>query len=179
MKKILLFVTILLIVSIEPTKANNQKSSIVLNLKNPGDSTRLAELDRYWVKLAKTVQEGDFEGYKALYHADAVVVFASGKNKTSVPISKALSSWEKGFNDTKEGKQHDKVEFRFSQRIGNETTAHETGIFLFTSMDSNGKVKAKYITHFEMLLIKGENGWIGLMEYQKSDGTQEEWDALE
>ncbi len=179
MKKILFLLTIILIISIEPSKANNQKFSTLASLETTEDSTRLAELDRYWANLTRTVQEGDFEGYKALYHSDAVVVFASRENKTSVPIVKALAGWEKGFNDTKEGKQKDKVEFRFSQRIGNETTAHETGIFVFTSIDSDGKVKAKYIIHFEMLLIKGDNGWYALMEYQKSEASQEEWDALE
>ena len=70
------------------------------------------------------------------------------------------------------------VEFRFSQRIGNETTAHDTGIFVYTSADKNGKITGKYITHFEMLLVKRNNTWLAMMEYQKSDGTQEEWEAL-
>lgn len=70
------------------------------------------------------------------------------------------------------------VEFRFSQRIGNETTAHETGIFIFTSMDNHGEIKGKHIIHFEMLLIKKELDWHAIMEYQKSEATQEEWDAL-
>ncbi len=177
MEKLLLFLMILLIVDIEPSNANNPTRSLN-NLKLPEDSTRLVELDRYWAKLSKTVQEGDFEGYEALYHNDAVVVFTSGKNKISEPIAKALASWKKGFNDTKEGKQNDKVEFRFSQRIGSETTAHETGIFFFTSFDSNNKVKAKSFTHFEVLLIKRDNEWYALMEYQKSEASQEEWDAL-
>lgn len=133
----------------------------------------MVELDRYWAKLSKTVQEGDFEGYKALYHNDAVVVFTSGKNKISEPIAKALAyHGKKALINTKEGKQNDKVEFRFSQRIGSETTAHETGIFFFTSFDSNNKVKAKSFTHFEVLLIKRDNEWYALMEYQKSEASK-------
>ena len=178
MKKILFFITTILFVSVGSTKASNPEYRTLIEMESPADSTRLAELDQYWAKLAKTVQEGDFEGYKALYHKDAIVVFASGKNKISMPIEKALSAWKKGFADTKEGKQIDKVEFRFSQRIGDETTAHETGIFIFSSTDNNGKVKGKYIIHFEMLLEKKENEWDALMEYQKSEATQEEWDAL-
>ncbi len=178
MEKTLFFISVILLISIGSTKASNPKHKTLIKMESPADSIRLAELDQYWAKLAQTVQEGDYEGYKALYHSDAIVVFASGKNKTSVPIEKALAAWKKGFHDTKEGKQNDKAEFRFSQRIGNETTAHETGIFIFTSKDGNGKIKAKYITHFEMLLIKGDHGWYALMEYQKSDASQEEWDAL-
>lgn len=178
MKKILFFITTILLVSIGSTKASNPEHRTLIEMESPADSTRLAELDQFWLKLAKTVQEGNFEGYKALYHKDAIVVFASGNNKTSMPIGKALSAWKKGFADTKEGNQIDKVAFRFSQRIGDETTAHETGIFIFSSVDNTGKVKGKYIIHFEMLFEKKENEWYALMEYQKSEGTQEEWDAL-
>lgn len=178
MKKTLFFITTVLLVSIGSTKASNPEHRTLIEMESPTDSTRLAELDYYWTKLSQTVQEGDFEGYKALYHNDAIIVFAGGENKASMPIERALSAWEKGFADTKEGKQKDKVEFRFSQRIGDETTAHETGIFIFSSTENNGKVKGKYIIHFEMLLVKKENEWIALMEYQKSEASQEEWDAL-
>ena len=142
------------------------------------DTTSLVELDLYWNELSRTVQEGDFEGYGALYHPDAVIIFATGNNKTSVNISEALAGWKKGFNDTKAGKQNDMVEFRFSQRIANDANAHETGMFHFTSSDTNGVLKGESFIHFEMLLVKKDQNWLGLMEYQKSKGTKEEWDAL-
>ena len=41
------------------------------------DSTRLVELDRYWDAYVQAVKEGDFEGLKALYHNDAVLVKAA------------------------------------------------------------------------------------------------------
>jgi hypothetical protein len=37
------------------------------------------------------------------------------------------------------GKVKATVEFRFSQRLGDETTAHETGIFLYTTTDAQGR----------------------------------------
>lgn len=168
MKKFLLSLIILFTTGINTTKANTP----------PQDSLRLAELDHFWTELSRTVKEGDFEGYKAAYHEDAVVVFATGEKKTSVPIAKALANWKKGFVDTKNGKRQDKVEFRFSQRIGDKTTAHETGIFVFTSADNQGNVTATYIINFEMLLIKRDNTWYAIMEHQKSATTQKEWEAL-
>lgn len=178
MKKTLLLFVVLLITTIETTHAFTLKNSTPLNIEINKDSLRLAELDRYWEALAKTVREGDFEGYGAAYHEDAVVVFASGKNKVSVPLSKALASWKQGFIDTKNGKNISNVEFRFSQRIGDDTTAHETGIFIYTTSESDGKNKVQYRTHFEMLLVKRDGKWFGVMEYQKSDATEEEWEAM-
>lgn len=167
MKKILFLAILLFVITFQTTESQTLK-----------EIKRLAELDVYWENLSRTVKEGDFEGYKATYHKDAVVIFASGKNKSSMPISKALAGWKKGFDETKTGNRKDSAEFRFSQRIGDETSAHETGIFIFTSIDKNGKVTAKYITHFEMLLVKRNGKWLGVMEYQKSDATQKEWEAL-
>jgi serine-type D-Ala-D-Ala carboxypeptidase/endopeptidase len=154
----------------EPTKATSQSAT---------DLARIAEIDRsYWAEISRTVKEGDFEGYKATCHENAVLVSTSGKNKNSVPMTAALARWKQGFLDTKQGKQLDNVRFRFSQRIGDETTAHETGIFYFTSHDSTGKLIAESYTHLEALLVKRGDKWLCLMEYQKAKATREEWDAL-
>lgn len=171
MKTILFCTLIILIASMGTTTANTQ-------IEPPKDSARLAELDQYWTELSRTVREGDFEGYAATYHEDAVVIFAAGTNKTSLPIATALAGWKQGFQDTKAGKVNSDVSFRFSQRIGSETTAHETGIFFYTSGDATGENTSSHITHFEMLFVKRDGAWIGLMEYQKSDATEDEWEAL-
>ena len=55
------------------------------------------------------------------------------------------------------------------------------GIFIYTTSNNNGENKIQYITHFEDASLKAWNAkWLGvsLMEYQKSDATQKEWEAL-
>lgn len=69
------------------------------------------------------------------------------------------------------------VEFKFSQRLGDETTAHETGIFLYTATGPDGKETRDYI-HFEALLLKRDGRWKIVMEYQKSVATRAEFEAL-
>ena len=139
-------------------------------------SDRISELDAYWNELARTVREGDFDGYSAAYHDDAVVIFAMGKNKTSIAISEALAGWKQGFIDTKNGKVKSDVKFRFSQRLGNNNTAHETGIFNYSS--KGGDTNVDIYIHFEMLFVKKNGKWLGVMEYQKSYATKDEWNAL-
>lgn len=177
-KPFLIFLVLVALICFESLEAINIGSKLPLDIKSQQDSTRLIELDLYWTKIAKAVKNGDFKGFKKLYHRDAIVVFTYGENEVSKSIADVLIGWKKGFNDTKEGKQNDEVEFRFSQRVGNETTAHETGIFIFTSKNRNGDIKTKFIMHFEALLLKKNKRWLTLMEYQKSKATQEEWDAL-
>lgn len=134
----------------------------------------VAELDAYWNELSRTVEEGDFEGYAALYHSDAVLVNLGGE--TSYPIAEALAGWEQGFADTREGGARAGVAFRFTQRLQDETTAHETGIFRYTFIPEGGEETVSLV-HFEALLVKKDGRWVTVMEYQKQSATEAEWDA--
>ena len=125
-----------LIVEVEPGEITAVNRPVTAT-----DSLRIIEIDKqYWAEISRTVREGDFEGYKATCHENAVLVTTAGKNKRSEPMTTSLARWKQGFLDTKQGKQMDNVQFRFSQRVGGETTAHETGIFYFSSHDSKGKL---------------------------------------
>ena len=139
------------------------------------DDTRLDELDAYWAGVSRAVKAGDFEAYKATCHQEGVLV--SGSRGNSQPLSKALARWKSEFEATKSGKMKASVEFRFSQRIGDSTTAHESGIFRYSTVDSEGKSLDEYI-HFEALLTKKDGRWTILMEYQKSKAEPTEWLAL-
>ena len=138
------------------------------------ETARLAQLDKFWSEVQAAVQKGDYERYKATCHPSGVLV--SGAKKTSYPLSKALAGWKQGFLDTRSGKMKAGAEFRFSQRLGDETTAHETGIFHYWTVDADG-VRNDHYVHFEALLVK-EHGWQTLMEYQKGPASDEEWEKL-
>lgn len=131
-------------------------------------------LDAYWAEVSRTVEEGDFDGYGRLYHPDAVLVSAAGQ--TSYPIQQALAGWESGFVDTREGRSDASVSFRFTQRLNDESTAHETGIFRYTLKPENGE-ETSAMVHFQGLLVHRDGRWLMLMEYQQQPATQAEWDA--
>ena len=133
-----------------------------------------AELDAYWAELSRTVEEGDFEGYAATYHPDAVLVNLGGGN--SYPISAALDGWKQGFLDTAAGKMTAGVEFRFTDRLFGDGTAHETGIFRYVARPEGGAEQVAML-HFEALLVKKGDRWLMVMEYQKDAATEEEWAA--
>jgi len=114
--------------------------------------------------VTRGVGEGDFAAYEAGCHPEGVLV--SGIRKSSTPLSAALARWKKEFTATKAGEMKVSVVFRFSKRLGDETTAHETGIFLYSSTGPDGKRSEEYI-HFEVLLVRKDRHWKTLMEYQK------------
>jgi len=148
--------------------------SALQTVSGADETTRLAQLDKFWSEVRAAVQNGDYERYKTTCHPSGVLV--SGAKKASYPLSKALAGWKQGFLDTKSGKMKASVEFRFSQRLGDETTAHETGIFHYWTVDANG-IRNDHYVHFEALLVK-ENGWQTMMEYQKDPASENEWEKL-
>ena len=139
------------------------------------EKIRLKQLDAYWAEVSRAVTSGDFAAYEATCHPDGVLV--SGSKKTSSPLADALKRWKKEFDATKNGEMKASVEFKFSQRFGDATTAHETGIFLYSATGPDGKMVHDYI-HFEALLLKRDGRWKITMEYQKSKATAAEFEAL-
>ena len=136
--------------------------------------TVLPELDAFWAELSRTVAEGDFEGYSLAYHEDAVLV--SDFSSNSYPISQALDGWESGFIDVREGRAEAGVEFKFTQRLYDASTAHETGIFHYWTVNAQGQRIDQYV-HFEALLVK-RDGWKMVMEYQKAPASEEDWNEI-
>ena len=157
MKSTMIRLTILCLILFFPSVVESQVST---------------ELDDYWAEISRTVEEGDFEGYSRLYHPDAVLV--SLGSVTSYPIARALEGWEQGFLDTRAGRVQASVAFRFTQRLHDETTAHETGIFRYTVEPEDGS-QTVVMVNFEGLLVRKDGAWLMLMEYQKHPATEEDW----
>ena len=139
------------------------------------ETARLKQLDAYWMEVSRAVSAGDFAAYEATCHTEGVLV--SGSKKSSSPLADALKRWKKDFDATRSGGMKASVTFRFSQRLGDASTAHETGMFLYSAVGADGKEIQEYI-HFEGLLVKRDGRWKILMEYQKSKGTRAEFEAL-
>ena len=133
-----------------------------------------AELDAFWAGAARTVREGDFDGYAALYHPDAVLV--NDVKGTTYPIAEALAGWRAGFGDAKAGRARADVAFRFTRRLHGPTTAHETGVFRYVSAPP-GAAGAPAFVRFEALLVKTPAGWRWVMERQREAVTRADWDA--
>ena len=149
----------------------------ISHARDPGEQPdqTIRELNAYWNEVSRSVREGDFKGYSATCHPQGVLV--SGVKQSSYPLTQALAQWKQGFDDTRAKRMKASVEFRFSQRLHDRTTAHETGIFRYAS-ERDGEQTVAYI-HFEGLLQKSPKGWLIMMEYQKSTATEAEWNALD
>lgn len=142
----------------------------------PTTAQVLDALDAYWSEVSRTVEEGDFEGYRRLYHPDAVLVSTNAGR--SFPIAQALDGWEQSFLDTRDGKSRARALFRFTERLHDETTAHETGILRYEAEDRDGS-KSVSLVHFRALLVLKNGRWLMVMEHQQGEATQAEWQAAD
>jgi hypothetical protein len=138
----------------------------------PASSTQ--EIDRtVWSVISKTVAEDDIVGMGKLYAPDAVLVTP----KETTPIKQALDRWGRDMVAAKGRGDRATVEFRFSVRQDNATTAFEAGMFKYTQITKAGVSKPQYIP-FEALLVKTGGQWRVMMERQLPAVTQAEWDKL-
>ena len=132
------------------------------------------DIDRsVWAVIAQTVVADDIVGMGRLYAADAVLVTP----KQTTPIKETLERWGKDMLAAKARGDRATVEFRFSQRQDNATTAFEAGLFKYTVISKAGVSTPQYVP-FEALLVKTGGQWRLLMERQFAPVSQAEWDKL-
>ena len=178
MKSPLFLLPFLLVFSLTSSHARDYEEATPIRMQATLDTGRVAALNAFWDRLSQTVQTGDFEGYAALYHQDAVLVIDNASRPGSMPITQALASWKQGFEDTRSGKTGAQVAFRFSKRLGDATTAHETGMFAYSVLNAEGAVQQVVYVNMQALLVKKEGHWLITMELQGAPASEADWNAL-
>lgn len=133
-----------------------------------------ADIDRQvWQAVAKSVVDHDIVAMGRVYHPAAVLVSQEG----TTPIADALVRWGRDMVTAKAKGDRAFVEFRFTRRQDDATTAFETGAFRYGTIDKAGLSTPAYV-RFEALLVKTSAGWQMVMERQLEAITEGEWNAL-
>ena len=120
-----------------------------------------------------TVAADDIVGMGNVYFPDAVVVRPRGTQ----PIKQTLEGWGRDMVAAKAKGSRATVEFRFSRRQDDASTAFDAGIFKYSVIEKSGASVSKFYP-FEELIAKTDGKWRVLMERQFAEVTQEEWDKL-
>ncbi len=151
-----------------PTMAHAQNAAPA----SPSATSRAIDAE-LWSVVSATVVRADIKAMAATYHPDAVVV--SGKG--TFPIRSQIATWGAGMVAAQKRRERATVEFRFSERRDDTTTAFEIGIFKYTVTDSAGTSVSQYVP-LEALLVQWHGKWRTLMERQLPAVTVAEWDRL-
>ncbi len=126
-----------------------------------------------WSVFVATVAADDIVRMGDVYLPNAVLVGPRGTK----PIKETLEGWGRDMVAAKAKGNRATVEFRFSQRQDDPTTAFETGIFKYTVVEKSGASSSKFYP-FEQLLAKTNGKWRVLMERQFPEVTRDAWDKL-
>ena len=137
-----------------------------------GPST--TEIDRQvWRAVATSVVDDDIVAMGRVYHPTAVLVSKDG----TTPIASALERWGRDMITARKNGVKASVEFRFTTRQDDATTAFESGAFRYATTDPAGVTTPGYV-RFEALLVKSAGGWQIVMERQLEALTESAWHAL-
>jgi len=132
------------------------------------------ELDSLWADVVQSVATGDSDLYLSTYHPDAI--FVSMRRGVTRTVADDVEANRAAWDDTRDGRAQRSLEFRFTERLNSQTSAHEVGIFRYASTEADGSTRVVLI-HFEAALIKKDGVWLQLLELQTSDATEAEWEG--
>jgi hypothetical protein len=136
------------------------------------------ELDAFWADVSRTVAEGDFERMQATYHPDGIWEGVNPANSRIQSLSAPFPGANEGFAKTRAGLQVPGLEFRFSSRLHDSTTAHEIGMVHYWVTPKDSARRDSYGL-LDSYLVKKDGRWMILVEIQRWGMSKEEWEALE
>jgi hypothetical protein len=137
------------------------------------DDTDAANTDSLYAEIQRTVADVDFGGMAAVYHPDAVLVSA----RSTVAISDIMPRWKAAGEKLQRDGGQASVAFRFTARQHNETSAFDSGIFRYATIDADGVEKATFV-YFENLSVYRDGRWLTMMERQMAPTSESDWNTL-
>jgi hypothetical protein len=134
----------------------------------------VAELDEFWAGVVKSVTQWSLAAQKATYHPDAVGVYGTVASYTTELIWAGYADLEADSTTTEDPQPRRILEFRFSSRVHDASTAHEVGLYHYWD-----EGREHYYGTLDSYLVKKDGRWVILVEIQFEPGvTKAEWDAM-
>ncbi|MEQ8331034.1 MAG: hypothetical protein RH859_11295 [Longimicrobiales bacterium] len=134
----------------------------------------VAELDAFWAGVVQSVVEWSIPAQKATYHPDAVGVYGTADSYTTSSIWAGFAKREADTSAAEAPDRRRTLEFRFSSRVHDASTAHEVGLYHFWAEGGE-----HYYGTVDSYLVKKDGRWLILVEIQfEPPVTKADWDAL-
>lgn len=134
----------------------------------------VAELDAFWAGVVKSVVEWSLPAQKATYHPDAVGAYGTAASYTTSSIWAGFAKREADTSAVEARDRRRILEFRFSSRVHDTSTAREVGLYHFWAEGGE-----HYYGTVDSYLVKKDGRWLILVEIQlEPPVTKADWDAL-
>lgn len=133
-----------------------------------------AELDTFWAGVVRSVTEWSIPAQKATYHPDAVGVTGTTSSYKTYRIWADFAAKEAASGSQDAPGKRRVLEFRFSSRVHDATTAHEVGLYHYWEDGAE-----HYYGKVDSYLVKKDGHWRILVEIQYEPAVAKaDWDAL-
>lgn len=119
-----------------------------------------------WVPYSKAFAEGKVNDYIALHSKSLLRVM--GDLKFVDPYDGFTKNMQEMFANLAKQNVKVTIQFRFTERIANQDTASERGIYEFVMTDPKGKVTKNY-SRFHNFLKKEGGKWKIVMDYDNGE----------
>lgn len=134
----------------------------------PANPEILKAIDQdIWLPFIKAYTEGKADDYIALHSKN--LIRPMGDSRRIDPYDKWAAGTRGMFKSFAERGTKVAIDFRFLERIANDDTASERGIYEFSLTNAKGETQ-KYYGKFHVILKKEAGRWTILMDYDSSEG---------
>ena len=130
-----------------------------------------------WEKFYKAFEDLDYRLMAEIHTKDLVRIPAN--QHTILDYDTYINNYKTQFHQAREDKISQSISLRFLERITNDSTASERGIYRF-SINPGAENEQHYYGKFHVLLVKRDNSWKILMDYDSNENdTIDEEDYLD
>lgn len=141
--------------------------SLLTVQSNSQSLNNLEAINKTWEKFYKAFDDLDYT-LMADIHSKKLIRISGGNRITD--YNTYINNYKTTFNRAKENKTSNTISLRFFERISNDSTASERGIYKLTRIE-NGKAPKSYYGQFHVIFIKENNAWKILMDYDSNEGN--------
>ncbi|BAO74435.1 hypothetical protein WPG_0205 [Winogradskyella sp. PG-2] len=138
---------------------------LFVNTSKAQNKASLEAINTVWTKFYKAFETLDYT-LMADIHAKELIRVSGGKR--ILDYEAYIKGYEASFKNSKDNGQTSNISLRFFERINNNTTASERGIYKLVRNKGTEKEQA-YYGQFHVLFKKIDNDWKIIMDYDSSE----------
>lgn len=142
-------------------------SVLFANCNYAQNTENLKAINAVWAKFYEAFETLDYTLMAEIHSKDLVRV-SGGKN--IIDYDTYINNYKFSFNRDKETNQTSNIALRFFERINNDTTASERGIYKLTRNKGTDKEQS-YYGQFHVIFKKNDGGWKITMDYDSSESN--------
>jgi hypothetical protein len=129
--------------------------------------TNLKEINQVWFKFYQAFETLNYEPMAEI-HSKKLIRISGGQR--IYDYNTYINNYKTRFKNSKQNNVTNKIILRFLERINNDSTASERGIYKL--IVNQGKPTEKsYFGKFHVLFVKENNTWKILMDYDSTEGN--------